>query len=264
MRFGTAGIPSCVSGDIARGVRGISDLGLSAIEIMLKEDVVIKAPLAFEAGKVARETGVKISVHVPYSVNLLGRGKIAEESQKKVLDAARLAGIMKASPVVLSVGNGRNTGKVIKALESIIRIMQDESIETKIGLETSAKSKEWGTLDEILGVCSVLDVVPVPNFANIYHRNKEELKSMKDYLSVFEKIMNVDPSLLFDIHIHFSNIEFKRGVGIKYVQIDKSPPFDPLAKVMIRMGIEPTLISGTPVPEVGAVKMKEIISGMRG
>lgn len=263
MRFGTAGIPSCVSGDTVRGVKGVSDLGLSAMEISFTHGVYMKAPLAFETGKVARDNGVKLSVHAPYYINLLGKKEIVKNSQQRILDCARMAGIMKASPVVVHAGYGDNTKKIVRALEPILEKIEEESIETKIGLETSGKQKQWGTLEEILKVCSEIDVVPVLDFAHLYARSNGGLRTQKNYLNVFEKIMKTNPQFLFDLHIHFSNVEFKNGNEIAHIPIDKSPPFKPLAKVLLKLGLEATLISETPTPEVGAVKMREIVNQLR-
>jgi endonuclease IV len=261
MRFGTAGVPSFVSGDAVRGVRAVADLGLSAMEILFDDEVKMKAPVAFETGKVAKGLGIKLSVRAPKSIDLFTKEKI-EEGKKKILDAARLAGIMNASPVVVSVGAGNNSGKVLKSFESIMETIRQESIETKIGLETSARSNEWGTLNEVVDLCSVLNVVPVLNFANLYARSNRKIKDRDTYLKVFEKIMDTNPNLLFDLHIIFSNARFGRK-NFEYTPIDKSPPFEPLAEVLVKMGIESTLISQTPRPEVGAVKMREIVNKLR-
>lgn len=264
MRFGTAGIPRCVNGSTLEGIRGIADLSLSAMEVQFVHGIQMKAPLAFEAGKLAKELGVALSVHAPYYINLLGSKEVVAKSQERILGSCRMASIMAASPVVVHAGFGSNTKGIIDALTPVVSRVREESLNVKVGLETMGRQKQWGSLDEVLEVCSVLDVVPVVDFSHLHARSSGGLKTTEDYVGIFEKIEASNASLLKNLHCHFSGIEYKNGSEVRHLPLDDSPPFEPLARLLVDLGLELTLISESPLLEVDAIKMKETVNKIRG
>lgn len=264
MKFGTAGVPRIIQGGTVNGIRGVADLGLDAMEIQFVRGVRMQGPMAMEARKVSQERGVLLSVHAPYYVNLLGSADVVKNSQQRILQSCRLASIIGASPVVVHAGYGRKTEEIIKAFKPILSGIADEELKTRIGLETMGRQKQWGSLEEVLQVCAELDVQPVLDFGHLHARSNGHLKTKGDYLEIFEKIKAVNPGLLKSLHCHFTCVDYQKGNEVRHQPIDQeSPPFKPLAEVLLELSLEPTIISESPKLEVDAVKMKEMVNRMR-
>ncbi len=88
--LGPAGIPIGAkerkrSAGTIDGIRYVREVGLNAMEVEFVQGVKMSREAAQEAGEVARELGVRLSVHAPYFINLC-----SEEKEKVEASIARL------------------------------------------------------------------------------------------------------------------------------------------------------------------------------
>ncbi|PSN89793.1 endonuclease IV, partial [Candidatus Marsarchaeota G1 archaeon OSP_B] len=68
---GPAGVPiSAKGGSTIDGIKTVRSLGLNAMEVEFVQGVRMSPEMAKEAGKVAKELNVRLSVHAPYFINL--------------------------------------------------------------------------------------------------------------------------------------------------------------------------------------------------
>ena len=102
---------------------------------------------------------------------------------------------------------------------------------------------------------------PVIDYGHLHLRRRGGLKNESDYVSVLEKIIDVNPKLLRNMYCYFAGVKKTRS-GVKREAINGNPPFEPLAKVLVEVGVDATIISRSPNKEVDAIKMKEIIKGI--
>jgi len=90
------------------------------------------------------------------------------------------------------------------------------------------------------------------DFAHLYCRNNGKI----DYSSILDRIKSFK-----HIHSHFSNVRYnintKKFVDV-HVPINSHPPFEPLAKEILKRKLNITIISGSPKLELLILKMKRI------
>ncbi len=272
VRLGPAGIPlACKNCDTIKGVKKVAELGLSAMEVEFVRGVNLSREKAKSLGKAAREVDVVLSVHAPYYINLASseQEKI-KSSMKRIIDSLDRGNLMHASVVVIHAGYyGKEKEKaqemIFNACEKISEFIEKNSLKTKLGLETTGRESQFGTLDEILSFCKkIKNCVPVIDFAHLYARNGGNI----NYSEIFDKLKKIK---LKRIHSHFSGIKFKRtltgGNEREHLPIRKSKgiEFEKLAKEIIKRKINITIISESPLLEKDALYMKNIFEklGMR-
>jgi len=206
------------------------------------------------------ENDVELHVHAPYYINFADDDEL-DLSFKKALFSARLADKMGAKTVVLHPGyygdkNEKKTLKnIIKNVKRLQRMLKKEKIETKIGIETMGKRKVFGTLDEVIDVCSnVKNVVPILNVAHIHARGDGSLKKQENFEEIFEKLEELN---LEQYIIHVTGVLYENGSEQYHLPIKKGDmPLTPLIDVILENSYNVTLISESPLLEHDAVYMR--------
>ncbi|MEM1981264.1 MAG: TIM barrel protein [Candidatus Hadarchaeales archaeon] len=267
--LGPAGVPlGSPERSTLGGLRYLAKIGLNAMEIQFVRGVAMSREMAEEVGKEARRLGIKLSVHCPYFVNLCSpeRGKV-EASKRRILEAVERAHRMGAGLATFHpgfYGKLKPEEALEKVKEGCLALREEMEGkgwgEVKLGLETMGKQSTFGTLEEVIGVCKeVKGCVPVVDWAHLYARRAGEV----DYPKVFETLRTLK---LEELHTHFTGVEFNRvgeGRGNERYHLELSsgkPPFEPLAREILKRKVEITLISESPVLERDALVMKEIFS----
>ena len=260
IKIGTAGIPiRCKGRSSAEGILCVKDIGLQAMEVEFVRGVHMKNDAADELRKVAEKSGIALSAHAPYYINLSSEEKIKiSQSKKRILDSMERAQHMGAKIVVVHPGYyGKMTKeqcfKMIKeGCEDIVSRHKGDVI---LGLETTAKERAFGDLDEIIRICKeVSGCAPVIDFAHMFART-----SSIDYADILKKVSHFK-----HIHSHFSNMKKTQQGGHTdiHVPIDSAPPFKPLAEQLMKQKTNITIISESPLIEADALKMKHILESL--
>ena len=234
----------------------VKEFGLDAYEYEAGRGVVGK-PETFELiGKNAKKAGVKLSIHAPYFISL---SSVEEEkrknSSKYILDSAEALKNLGGETIVIHAGSCakiERTEAATLAKEAlgyaIERLSEKGLYGFKLGIETMGKVNQFGTLDEVIDMCSVdKTVVPVVDFG---HMNARELggvfASKDDYKRVFDRIAaGVSPEAAQNLHCHFSKIEYTKGGEKRHLTFSDTqygPEFEPLIKAIIELGVTPTII----------------------
>ncbi|MEM2192326.1 MAG: TIM barrel protein [Candidatus Hadarchaeales archaeon] len=266
--LGPAGIPiSSRDRSTVGGLNHLASLGLNAMEVEFVRGVAMSNETAEEVGKVAKKLGIVLSVHCPYFINLCSDDKKkVEASKKRILDSAERAHHMDAGIVVFHPGyygklSPEQAFQAVKeADEDMVDRMKAAGIKkVLLGHETTGKVSAFGTLDEIVRLClEVKRCAPVVDFAHIYARQGGRI----DYADIFRKLA---PLKLDHIHSHFTSMEWSPakvpGQGNERYHLPIShnkPPFEPLAREILKRKISITLISESPVLEQDSLQMKKI------
>jgi deoxyribonuclease-4 len=240
----------------------LKELNLNAQEIEFVRSIYLSPKAAEEVGRLAKNYGILLSVHAPYFINLLSDKKeTVEASIKRILESLDRAERMEAKFVVV---HAAYYGKLSKeeAFEKmkeitlkIIEEMEKMGIKkTKLAYETMAKESQFADLDELLRlvneVKSKLLTICV-DFAHLYCIGNGKI----DYSAILDKLKGFK-----HIHSHFSNVKYnlntKKFVDI-HIPIDSHPPFEPLAKEILKRNFDITIISESPKLELDSLKMKE-------
>ena len=93
------------------------------------------------------------------------------------------------------------------------------------------------------------------DFAHIYARNRGNI----DYSQVLDKIQEAGHS---HVQSHFSNINFGLKGELNHLILDGKPPFEPLARELLKRKLDATIICESPITWKDSLKMKEIFEGL--
>jgi deoxyribonuclease-4 len=262
--IGTAGIPGSSSErTTSGGIRRVGELGLHSMEVEFVRGVNLSPALAVAAGKAAREADVRLSVHAPYYINLCNPEK-AKDSMKRIIDSCHRGHLMGAEVIVFHPGY---YGKLPKddALEMVsgacmemAEALEDNDLRVKLGLETTGKTSQLGTVDEILSICKENKrCVPVIDWSHIFAKYQGKV----DFAAVLSKVTDAG---FRKIHTHFSGIEFTAKGERRHLPIDsRQPDFSKVANVILGSNLkEITIICESPAPEHDALQMKRILEGL--
>ncbi len=265
--IGIAGMPRALGGrkDYLRAVKLIRELGLDALEVEFVYGVDMSSQTAREVGDLARRLGVRLSVHAPYYINLCSsKRKVIEDSKRRIVESLERASEMGARVVVVHAayygdyGPSRCYEMVRSSMREIRDLVSTISSDVKIGVETTARRSQFGTLDEVIRLCKDVDiVVPCIDWAHVFVRNLGRI----DYSEVLDRIER--ELSLKELHSHFTCVKRdERGEFVdEHDSIDKNaPPFEDLVRALMPRGVRITIICESPLLERDAVKMKRIVN----
>lgn len=252
----------------------VKNMGLDAYEYEAGRGIYASRSMLAAIGENAVINNIQMSLHSPYFISLSGIDEAVRLKSigyiKESLDAARLLG---AKTVVVHTGSASKISRdeaMRLAADTLIKTL--ESVDTygiKIGLETMGKKNQLGTLDEVIELCRISkDLVPVVDFGHLNARDCGGVfKTADDFLRVFEKIeRNVSPEAAFNLHCHFSKIEWTDKGEKKHLTFDDmlfGPDYIPFVEAIIKGGYSPTVIcesAGTQAED--ALLMKKRYMGV--
>jgi len=276
-RFGPAGVPPAFRAmkaaltDVPRLLR---EEGLDAFEyqaVRWGAKPQIKKENAEKLGFKARENDVWLSLHGSYFINFCGAKETIEASKNRLIACATAAEWMNAHVVVFHPGfySKRQPKEVFKncleVLKKVVETMKTLGIENvKLGPETMGKPSQFGSLDEVLGLCEQIEQTqPVIDWAHLHARCRGCFKTVDDFRRVVEKVENrLGTEAVRDMHCHFAKVEFSDKGEKRHHIMDEAeygPDFTMLAKVIAEFKLTPVIISESPVLDVDAIKMREIL-----
>ena len=231
------------------------NLGLTAYEYQCGRGVKTGEETAKLIGINAKKYGIALSIHAPYYINFCTAEKDKlEKSKNHLLKAMLLAKWMEANIVVFHPGSIGNMGRqqafknAADALEKfLLNEVSQWGVEgIKISPETMGKKKQLGTLDEIIELCRIFNLVPTIDFAHIHALGQGALQTKTDFERVLEKIeYNLGFNVLKNLHIHFSQIEFTAAGEKRHWSVREEgfgPDFSLLAQLLIEKNLEATII----------------------
>ena len=262
--LGPAGIPTTCLGNTEKGVLEIANLGLNAMEMQFTYGINLNMVSAKAIGLVAKDNGIRLSIHAPYYINLCQQdaAKLAR-SKRNIYESAKRAELLGAKVVVFHPGAYMKLSTEA-ALAQVIDACAElaKNVTVDLGLEITGKQGQFGTLDEVTAICKeVHGCVPVVDFAHMYARAAGNI----NYEEIFNKLAKLN---LKYHHFHFSGINFTKkaeGVGNERnhepIFIDR-PPFKPLAEAVLKSKVDTTIICESPLLEQDSLKMKKVFEGL--
>ena len=266
--LGPAGIPhSAKKKNTQEGIKTVKELGLNAMEVEFVQGVKMKPEVAEEVGELAKELGVRLSAHAPYFINLCSEEKEkVEASKKRILETADRAERMGADAIAIHVAfygkmKPEECYQQVKSeLGEVVDTARSQGIKNvKFGVETMAKDTAFGTLDEVISISKEINgVIPYIDWAHTFARQNGEI----NYGEIIDRL--VKELGLTHINSHFESLVYRNGKYVdEHLPIDNNtPPFEPLARELIKRDISITLICESPELERDALKMKKILEDL--
>lgn len=267
--FGTAGIPiSTEKHDSVSGIERVKELGLGAMELEFVRGVKMGKETAREVGRAAKEKKILLSCHAPYYINLNSEEKEKRiQSAKRILDSAIIGEIAGASIAVVHAGFYQERSvkqtyeRIREELEKICGTLKREKNNVKIGLETTGKPSQFGSLSEILQLSDeVQGVWPCVDFAHLHARGNGCLKTEKDFEKLLEEMESHGKKYLNEMHIHASGINYSpKGERNHLVLESRENNFDYklMLQALRKLGAGGVIICESPNIEQDALLMKK-------
>ncbi len=176
-----------------------------------------------------RET-IKLSAHAPYFMNLNAREpEKIRASQDRLLQTARIAALCGAESVVFHTAfylgdppqKAYNTVK--RCLEETLNQLRRENNRVWIRPEVMGKNSQFGTIEEILNLCTELEgLAPCLDFAH-WHARTGVFNSYPEFVSILLQIKErLGRAALDDMHIHFSGVKYGAKGEIKHLNLQES------------------------------------------
>lgn len=229
--FGTGGVPrSARPGSTVAGIKRIAELGLGCMEIEFVRGVKMGEDAAREVARVAAENGIKLSVHAPYYINLNAHDPATlEASMGRLLQACRIGAICGAGSVVVHSAFylGDPPGEVYRRVKQMcaeaIRQLRREDNRITIRPEIMGKGSEFGTLEEVLDLCTEVDgIAPGIDFAHLHSRSGSN-NSYPEFSDILKKVRErLGKSGLENLHIHFSGIKYGAKGELSHLNLEES------------------------------------------
>ncbi|MDH5663495.1 MAG: TIM barrel protein [Candidatus Bathyarchaeota archaeon] len=276
-RFGPAGVPSgfkALKSPVFEVPKYLHDEGLNAFEyqaVRWGPKPQMKKDAAEKLGINAKQHDVWLTVHGSYFVNFCGDEETIMKSKERLLACARAADWMSAHVVVFHPGfYGKRSPQealelCVKAMSEVVESMRALQIASvHLGPETTGKGSQLGSLDEVLTLCERVELTePVIDWAHIHAREGGKMKTADDFrkaLDTIEKRLGTDA--MKNLHCHYTLVEFTAKGEKRHRIMDEveyGPSFEPLATLIAELGLTPVIISESPVLDVDAQKMRDVV-----
>ena len=232
MRFGTAGIPlSTENKTTLNGIARVKELGLDGMELEFVHSVNISSEKAPEVKQKKEESGIMLTCHGQYYINLssLEKEKIAA-SKERVLKAARAAFACGASSMTFHAGFYMKQTKeqvydqIKSALTEITKTLQDEGNTIFIRPELTGKGTQWGELPELIKISQEVEqVLPCIDFAHQHARTNGKWNSKQEFSRMLEEMeKGLGKESLKNMHCHVSGIEYGEKGERNHLLLDDS------------------------------------------
>ena len=215
--FGTAGIPlSAWPQTTIDGIKRIAKLGLGCMEIEFVQGVYLSEADANLVAEAAQSTGVKLSAHAPYYLNFNAHElRKIRASQGILRKAARIASICGAQSLVFHTGFYLGDPPQVayqavkKYLTEVLSRLREENINMWLRPEVSGKGSQFGTIEEILELCTELEgIAPCIDFAH-WHARSGGFNSYPEFTAILRQINDkLGKASLDNMHIHISGIAY--------------------------------------------------------
>ena len=229
--FGTGGTPhSSKTNTTIDGIGRIAELGLGCMEVEFVQGVKMGEAGARLVAEVAARKGVKLSAHAPYFINLNAHEpEKIRASQDRIIQTARIALLCGAESIVFHAAfylgdtPEETYSNVRKSLEEVIRQLKRENNRVWIRPEVMGKPSQFGTLEEVLDLCTELErVAPCIDFTH-WHARTGAFNSYPEFTSVLQRVRErLGRAALDNMHIHVSGIAYGQKGEINHLNLQES------------------------------------------
>jgi deoxyribonuclease-4 len=219
-RFGTVGSPISTPkkpGGSVGAVLRLAELDLHAFEIGWVRSVRVSEKTCEEIKSTAAESGVAVSVHAPYFINLNGDDEEWPKSRQRLMDAAHYGNLAGASDIIFHPGSyfEHPPDEVLKValprLQDCLDELRADDNPVNLRPETMGKSAMLGSLEDTLKMSrQIKGVAPCLDFAHLHARPGDgSMNTYDEWSQVLEDYAAaLGEDALKELHIHLSGIEY--------------------------------------------------------
>lgn len=269
--FGTVGSPISTPrkpGGSVGAVQQISALGLSALELGWVQSVRVSEETCAAIRAAGSESGVVISVHAPYFINLNATADEWPKSRKRLMDAAYYGNLAGATDIIFHPGSyfafppEQVLLIAIPRLKDCVAEIRASGNPVTLRPETMGKSAFLGSLEDTLEMSKeVPGVAPCIDFAHLHARAGDgSMNSEAEWSDVLVRYANaLGEEALQKLHIHLSGIEYGEKGEKKHLPMTESD-FDlkGLFSALSKAGCAGRILCESPIMEEDALYMKQV------
>jgi len=270
-KFGTVGSPNATPpnpGGTVGGIHYTASIGLDALELAWVNGVRVGEAACAAIKHAAEETGVVLSVHAPYYINLNGDEEKWPRLRSYLMDAAHFGSLAGATDIVFHPGTyfGRPADEVLKVVIPRLRGCVDElraaGNPVTLRPEISGKAAMLGSLSDVLEMAhAVPGVFPCIDFAHLHARLGDgAMNTYDEWISALELYRrSLGDESLQHLHIHLSGINYgPKGEKNHLVMEEADLDFRNLLRALHDSGAKGRIMCESPVLEVDALKFKAL------
>ena len=265
--FGTSGTPrSAKTRSTQSGIERIAELELGCMEVAFVQGVKMGEQTAIQVGETATKTDIKLSAHAPYFINLNAREpEKIRASQGRLLHTARIASLCNIKSIVFHAAYylGDPPDKVYDAVKKhlgeVLSQLRRENNRVQVRPETTGAISEFGTLDEVLQLCTELEgLAPCIDFAHL-HARTDKFNSYQEFASILEQAEEkLGRAALDDMHIHVSGIDYGKKGETKHLNLRESDlQYTEFLRALRDYDVKGIIICESPNLEEDALLLKE-------
>jgi len=267
--FGTAGIPHSAKGmGTAAGVRKVKELGLGAMELEFVQNVNVSESAAPEVRKAAEETGITLTCHGQYYVNLAPTDATKlKPSMNRMIDAAtrihQVGGWSITWHTAFYLGRTKEqTYDIVKKnFASVLKTLRDKGVD-KLWLrpETTGKETQWGDLKECIKLSQDLDgVLPCVDFAHLHARYNGINNSIPEWRQIMTELeKGLGKECLDNMHIQVCGINYGPKGEKNHLNLEEGDlEWRDLLKVWKEFKIKGVVIAESPNIEGDAMLLQK-------
>ncbi|MCL1788856.1 MAG: TIM barrel protein [Oscillospiraceae bacterium] len=263
--FATAGKPNSFGKrryphDLPDYLKGF---GLNGFEVQCGRGINISGD-AYNFFK--NQSDITVSLHAPYFISISSvEESTREKSTGVILESARAADKIGAERIVVHSGSCAKISReqamefALDTLKKSRDLLDAHNLaHIKICPETMGKMNQFGTLGEVLTLCSFDErMTPCIDFGHLNARERGNI----DFQSIFDEIHDkLGFERLKKMHIHFSKIEYSAGGEKKHLTFadtEYGPDYQPMLDQIIARRLEPFIVcesDGTQAEDCGIMK----------
>jgi len=270
-QFGTVGAPSSTPpkpGGSQGAIRQIAALGLGALELGWVNSVRVTEATCQTIRQTAEETGVALSVHAPYFINLNADAEEWPKSRKRLMDAAYFGHLAGATDIIFHPGSyfGRSPEEilpsVIERLQECVNELKNANNPVILRPETMGKSAMLGSLEDTIKMSqSIMGVLPCLDFAHLHARAGDgSINSYDEWLRIIHAYgIALGDTALQQMHIHLSGIEYSAKGERNHLELRESDlNVSALFQALHNRHCGGRILCESPILEQDALYMKKL------
>ena len=268
--FGTVGSPKSTPkkpGGSVGGVLHSAEMGLFGLELGWVRSVRVSEKTCALIKTTAEESGVAISVHAPYFINLNADEEEWPKSRKRLMDAAHFGNLAGATDIIFHSGSyfQRPPEDVlptaIERLEGCLDELRAADNPVTLRPETMGKSAMLGSLDDTIKMSqAITGIKPCLDVAHLHARAGDgSVNSYDEWAQVLEDYGNaLGDSALKDLHIHISGIEYGEKGEKEHLPLEESDlDFKAIFSALNEFECQGRILCESPILEEDALLCKK-------
>lgn len=275
--FGVGGVPHSAKERTHPGaVRRLHELGLDVYEMEFVHGVRIRPESCVEVNKAQKETGVRVTAHGPYYINLYSmEAEKIEASRKRILDTAYALADCGGDGACFHAGfyQKRDPDEVYRfmydQMADLASILEKDGCPVRLDPETTGKGSQFGSLDELTVMAGELkrnNIGITVDFSHIHARSGGGENTYEEFASQLERIKSrMGKTALTSMHIHLSGIAYTEKGERNHLELDESDMnYKDLFRALIDCGAEGRVVCESPALEYDALIMQKAYRKLHG